>query len=162
MDHCDECGFVYAEADPGSIGEAGTRYTAALGAVADVRRRPGPGVWSPLEYACHVRDVLAVQRERVALTLVADEPVYAPMGREERAVAEAYNRQDPAVVLRDLDGNARALAADLAALTPAQWARTGVYNWPSPGPRTLRWLARHTVHEVEHHLGDVTRAEWAP
>jgi hypothetical protein len=31
----------------------------------DLRTRPQPHVWSPLEYGCHVRDMLLVQRERV-------------------------------------------------------------------------------------------------
>jgi ketosteroid isomerase-like protein len=160
MESCDQCGFVYASVDvadlPGRIGRAGPRYAAALAAVARPRRRPAPDVWSPLEYACHVRDVLGVQRERVALALRADNPVFTPMGRDERVVRDAYNTHDPAVVLADLAAAATALAAQSGALSEAQWDRTGVYNWPRPGPRTLRWLARHTVHEIDHHLRDVT------
>ena len=38
--------------------------TLATADVADLRRRPAPDVWSPLEYACHTRDVLAVFEER--------------------------------------------------------------------------------------------------
>jgi hypothetical protein len=161
----DACGFDYDSvgvADvPGRIGAAGPRYAAALSGVAELRRRPAPEVWSPLEYLCHVRDVLGVQRERVALALEVDNPVVTPMGRDERVVRDAYNAQDPAVVLAALNAAATELARDLAALTPAQWERTVVYNWPSPAPRTLLWVARHTIHEIEHHLGDVVRAEWA-
>jgi len=51
-----------------------------------------------LEYACHVRDVLRFQRERVALAQAEDRPRFASMRRDERAVAERYNDQDPAVV----------------------------------------------------------------
>jgi S-DNA-T family DNA segregation ATPase FtsK/SpoIIIE len=35
--------------------------------------------------------------------------------------------------------------------------RTGIYHWPAVESRTLLWLGRHTVHEVEHHLLDLTR-----
>jgi hypothetical protein len=163
VEHCGECGFTYAEvsaeAIPGRLREAGPRFAAALAAVTGPRLRPEPDVWSPLEYVCHVRDVLRVQGERVALALAADEPEFAPMGREERVVADAYNDQEPRVVLAELAGAAEELARDFGALTPAQWARTGVYNWPVAESRTLLWLGRHTVHEVEHHLMDVIRSD---
>ena len=38
-----------------------------------LRHRSAPDVWSPLEYACHVRDVLGVQRERMLRTQAEDE-----------------------------------------------------------------------------------------
>ena len=161
MDHCDECGFAYAavaaEDLPRRLGAAGPRFAAALGASHDPRRRPAASVWSPLEYACHVRDVLRVQGERLALALRIDDPEFTPMGREERAVLDAYNEQDPQVVLSELTRAADDLALAFAALSPSQWTRSGIYNWPTVGSRTVLWLGRHTVHEVEHHLLDLTR-----
>src|SRR5690625_5517370 len=38
--------------------------------------RPNDRTWSRLEYACHVRDALAVFRGRVALMLQRDEPTF--------------------------------------------------------------------------------------
>src|SRR4029453_16194620 len=38
------------------------------------------------------------------------------------------------------------------------WARTGVYNFPETAVRDVDWIARHTLHEVTHHLMDVDRA----
>ena len=35
------------------------------------------------------------------------------------------------------------------------WERTLRYNYPEPAVRSLRWLAVHTSHEVQHHLGDI-------
>jgi S-DNA-T family DNA segregation ATPase FtsK/SpoIIIE len=32
-----------------------------------------------------------------------------------------------------------------------------MYNYPTAQRRTLTWVGRHTVHEVEHHLLDITR-----
>ncbi|GGM69918.1 DinB family protein [Dactylosporangium sucinum] len=161
MDRCEECGFDYAgvpaEAVPERLRGFGARFAAALAAV-EVRRRPAPDVWSPLEYTCHVRDVFAVQRERLALGLREDRPEFVPMGREERVVADAYNTQDPAVVLAALALAADALAADFARLTAVELERTGRYPWPEPAERTLLWLGRHTVHEGEHHLIDVARS----
>ncbi|HWG98220.1 MAG TPA: DinB family protein [Pilimelia sp.] len=162
MEHCAECGFVYssvaADALPGRILALPAQYATALNAVTQPRRRPAEGVWSALEYTCHVRDVLRVQGQRLALALRVDEPEFAPMGREERAVTEAYNAQDPAAVLAELAAAADDLAAAFGALGPAELARTGVYPWPEPAARTVLWLGRHTVHEGVHHLMDLHRA----
>ncbi|MER7282921.1 DinB family protein [Dactylosporangium sp. NPDC000244] len=161
MDLCEECGFAYdgvaAAEVAGRLGEFAGRYADALDGVADVRRRPAPGVWSALEYTCHVRDVLRVQRERLDLALHADAPEFAPMGRDELAVTAAYNRQDPAAVLAALGAAADVLGTAFAALGPAELDRIGLYPWPEPVPRTLLWLGRHTVHEGEHHLMDIKR-----
>ncbi|MCW3845012.1 DinB family protein [Micromonospora yasonensis] len=166
MDRCDECLFVYAnvpgEALPALLRGLGGRFTTALTGVADLRRRPAEAVWSPLEYTCHVRDVLRVQGERLALALRLDEPEFLPMGRDERAVADRYNEQEPATVLAELAAAADDLAARFAALDPAQLTRTGVYPWPQRQVRTVLWLGQHTVHEGEHHLLDIRRANGAP
>src|SRR5262249_32516152 len=65
-DACRECGFSYAvgrgeiipwvRADVRAFLEKFGRLDATA-----VRTRPEPDVWSPLEYACHLRDVLRVQ-----------------------------------------------------------------------------------------------------
>ncbi len=161
VDRCDECGFRYAsvadDALPGRLREFGGRYAAALGAIRQPRRRPAEQVWSPLEYACHVRDVFRVQGERLALALEVDEPEFTPMGRDERVVADAYNAQDPAVVLAELAGAAADLAVAFSTLGRTELARTGVYPWPAPQVRTLSWLGQHTIHEGEHHLLDLRR-----
>src|SRR5688500_4535464 len=57
---CPECGLAAGTAGPAAIAAA-IRDTAAFwaAALADPRaeQRPSPTVWSPTEYACHVRDV---------------------------------------------------------------------------------------------------------
>jgi S-DNA-T family DNA segregation ATPase FtsK/SpoIIIE len=80
------------------------------------------------------------------------------MGREERVVNDRYNEQDPAVVAAELMAAAAVLALDFAALDDAGWRRVGVYNWPERAERSMLWLGQHTVHEGEHHLGDVDGA----
>src|SRR5687768_12518100 len=97
-DACEECGFVYdvprAEI-PSRLRGLGPRYAAVLRARrdADLRAYTAPGVWSPLEYCCHMRDVLRVQRERTLLAIEQTEPVFASMRREERVIEERYNEQ---------------------------------------------------------------------
>ena len=66
------------------------------------RVRPAPGIWSPLEYACHVRDVHRLFAERVALMLAQDEPRFDNWDQDETAVASRYAEQDPATVDAEL------------------------------------------------------------
>src|SRR5690606_27280811 len=42
----------------------------------NVRERPNPETWSPLEYACHTRDVFRVFTRRLNLMLEEDDPVF--------------------------------------------------------------------------------------
>lgn len=143
---------------PGRLVAAVPRYEAALEGIgsADAARRPAPEVWSALEYCCHVRDVLLVERDRVVLALMEDRPSVARMHRDERVLLCRYVSQAPAVVLDQLAMAAELAALVFSALRPADWSRLLVYNWPEPAEHDLAWLGRHTVHECEHHLGDVT------
>jgi S-DNA-T family DNA segregation ATPase FtsK/SpoIIIE len=157
---CDECGLVYASISAAEIPDAlrafGPQYRSRLAQDSTrLRARPGPEVWSPLEYACHVRDVLEVQRERLALALVEDTPTFVPMGRDARVVDRRYNEQDPTGVAAELAVNADAIAAAFAALGPSEWERTGIYNWPTSTERSMLWLGQHTIHEGRHHLRDI-------
>jgi hypothetical protein len=159
-DHCPECGFVY---DLGQAEAAGDDVQERVADVAatlrqrgvDVRLRSRLEVWSGLEYGCHLRDVLLVQRERVLAARRADRADCAPMGRDERVVHDGYAEQDPDDVARQLTDAATMFANVLARLAPADWGRTVVYNYPETAERSLRWLAVHTVHEAQHHLRDI-------
>jgi hypothetical protein len=113
--------------------------------------------WSPLEYGCHIRDVLLAQRERVLAARRANCAECAPLGREERVDHDGYGEQDPADVARQLADAAMLFGNVLARLGPEDWDRTVVYNYPEILERTLRWVAVHTVHDVQHHLLDIRR-----
>jgi S-DNA-T family DNA segregation ATPase FtsK/SpoIIIE len=69
--------------------------------------------------------------------------------------ARAYRGKQ--TVLAELAEAANDLARAFDALGPEQWSRTGIYPWPNVESRTVLWLGRHTVHEIEHHLMDLTR-----
>jgi hypothetical protein len=159
VDTCARCGFDY---DLDDSPEAGSRIRAGVGTLAallegpgDLRTRRTQETWSPLEYCCHVRDVLLVQRERVLLACVVDTPSIDPMNRDERVAHDGYAEQDPVDVARQLRDAALLFTNVLARLGPGEWERTMVYNYPAPWERPLRWVAIHTVHEVQHHLLDV-------
>jgi S-DNA-T family DNA segregation ATPase FtsK/SpoIIIE len=161
MRSCTQCGFDYDSVAPAevpvaldSIGEAFRDGLSRADRKA-LRRRPMPEVWSALEYACHVRDVLLVQRDRLYLALVEDAPSFARLHRDERVVLARYNDQDPEAVEEEIAVAAHLAAGAFAQLEDGQWGRTLVYNWPEPGQEEdVRWLAAHTVHEGRHHLGD--------
>ncbi len=159
---CDGCGFEYgsiATADvPDRLRELGPSFDAVLdGPAAELRTRSAPDVWSPLEYACHVRDVLLTLRERTILALWTDTPTFTPMGRDERVAFDRYAEQSPADVARQLADAASMLAFLVEGLTDEQLARTCVYGFPVSEVRTLAWVAEHAVHEGEHHLADASR-----
>lgn len=164
MDHCDECGFTYADHGPSAareIQDLVARFEALLsggsGRGLRLAAQPSPDVWSPVEYGCHVRDVLLAQRERLLLALVEEEPAFAPMYRDQRAGIARYRDESPGHVGAEIVFAADLLARVFRGLTDAQWDRTCVYNYPEPSRRTILWLGRHTLHEVTHHLLDLER-----
>ena len=157
---CDECGFDYdlglAEAASTAILIGTAEMAAIIGNPSAVaHRRSTTGMWSPLEYGCHVRDVLTVQRERVLLARREDTPTVVPMGRDERGEHDGYADQDSSDVAVQLAQLGRLFANVLDRLGTPDWERTMIYNYPSSAERSLRWLAIHTQHEVEHHLLDI-------
>jgi hypothetical protein len=69
---CEQCGFAADSFAPGEVAERIRANAAAWPEVLgrpDAAVRPSPDVWSPLEYAAHVRDVLRLFEYRVALML---------------------------------------------------------------------------------------------
>ncbi|WP_405168015.1 DinB family protein [Nocardia sp. NBC_01499] len=122
-----------------------------------LRQRPEPETWSPLEYACHMRDVLLVQRERALAARRTKLPDATPMGRDERVEHDGYADQRPSDVGRQLRDAAQLFANVLERLNDDDWERTLMYSYPEPQERSLRWLALHTLHELRHHLLDMHR-----
>jgi predicted carbohydrate-binding protein with CBM5 and CBM33 domain len=163
MTACTECGYEFESLGRDDIVTAlmsfADDYRQLLTSVDSDRLRAHPraGSWSALEYGCHVRDVLRIQRDRVILAQTADIPEFISMRRDERAVEEHYNGQDPAVVAGQLAAGASDLTRTLAALADTGWQRTGVYQWPVREVRTVEWIGRHTAHELAHHLFDSRR-----
>ncbi len=91
---CPECGFDahdYADASIArAIRDNADSWPAVL-ARPTVRDRPNDSTWSPLEYAAHVRDVLAVYAERLRLMVQTHDPLFPNWDQDATAVAERYN-----------------------------------------------------------------------
>ncbi|WTL52029.1 DinB family protein [Nocardia sp. NBC_01499] len=162
MSPCAECGFVYDLARATDVAplarEHAVEYADLL--LTDspkLRQRPEPETWSPLEYACHMRDVLLVQRERALAARRTKLPDATPMGRDERVEHDGYADQRPSDVGRQLRDAAQLFANVLERLNDDDWERTLMYSYPEPQERSLRWLALHTLHELRHHLLDMHR-----
>ena len=102
---CQECGFDSAAVDrdemAGRIAATSRAWEEILGRPG-VRQRPDDDTWSPLEYACHVRDVHRVYAGRVGRMLTEDDPHYENWDQDVTAVEERYGEQDPAVVATEL------------------------------------------------------------
>lgn len=162
MTACAECGFTYDLALAPTVPALARRHAAACAELlraepSVLRRRPAPDVWAPLEYACHLRDMLLVQRERVLAARRRDTPLAESMGRDERVEHDGYADQQPADVARQLQDAALLFGNSLDRLSPADWERTLIYTYPERHKRPLRWLALHTLHELVHHLLDIRR-----
>jgi len=161
-DRCAACGFVYDLNQSASVARGIRERVAEAVAIlrdrdVDVRSRRRPGQWSPLEYACHLRDMLLVQRERVLAARRTNTPDCLPMGRDERVAHDGYAEQEPEDVARQLADAAQLFANVLTRLAPDDWERELVYHYPETCEQSLRWVAVHTMHEAQHHLLDIRR-----
>ena len=152
------------DAAPDALRDLGRRYRVPLtrglkGEDLDalLRAHPLDGTWSALEYACHYRDVLSIQRDRLETARAQDGYAPEPMRRDERVLELRYNEQDPMQVADDVAANATALADYVDTFEAVDWQRTMTYYFPERAERPLTWVVRHTVHEGEHHLLDIGR-----
>jgi hypothetical protein len=110
---CPECGYdasVVAAVDVADAVRANAVSWADVLRRGDVRRRPRPSMWSPLEYACHVRDVFRLYDSRLSLMLEQNDPLYPNWDQDTTALEDRYDEQDPGVVAPELADAASAIA----------------------------------------------------
>ena len=155
---CPECGFAAATVDHDRIGDLIRENAAAWPAVLarpGVAQRPDDATWSPLEYACHVRDVFRTYDERLGLMLAEDDPAFPNWDQDASAVEDAYGDQDPATVADELVAAGAALADSFDAVAGDQWQRTGLRS--DGAAFTVDTFGRYFIHDPIHHLWDVER-----
>ena len=157
-ERCPECGLAAGEVPLDQIANrafvAGEEWVQILRSSPAVVNRPRPDVWSPLEYGAHVRDVYRIFGGRLRLMLAEDDPVFANWDQDETAVRERYGEQDPEEVADALEETATTLVADIGALRPDQLGRTGRRS--NGSEFTVVTLLQYFLHDVVHHLWDVT------
>ena len=158
---CEACGIAYAEL---SVDRCVTLVRGSVDALRtllptdddrSLRGRPLPGSWSPVEYACHVRDVLCVYAVRVHRGVHEDRPALDPMYNDWRAERFSYDRARIDVLLPELGTAMEGFVAEVRSVPEDAWNRT-VARRPDE-VRTVRWLVRQAAHECVHHLADVRR-----
>ena len=86
--------------------------------------------------------------------LVEDNPTFANWDQDETAIAESYAESDPEVVADEIEAAALAFVNRLRSLQPEQLERRGRRSDGSEF--TVASLSRYFLHDVIHHLWDVT------
>jgi DinB superfamily len=153
---CPECGFdtqsFAREQIPALVLANAGQWREVLSGPGEVHRRPRPEVWSPLEYACHVRDVHRLYAQRLELMLTRDNPSFPNWDQDVTAVEDRYGEQDPQLVGGELGDAARTVAEGFASVAGEQWERTG--NRSDGAHFTVESFGRYYVHDPIHHLYD--------
>lgn len=153
---CPGCGFDASSVPRGEIGarllESASSYTTALARPGSTVR-PQPQVWSVLEYCCHVRDVHRIFARRVRLMLEETDPHFPNWDQDATALEERYHAQDPAVVGPELVSAAAEVAKVYDAVR--DWSRRGYRS--NGSVFTIESIGRYHLHDVVHHLWDITR-----
>lgn len=119
----------------------------------DVAQRPAPQVWSPLEYACHVRDMVRLLGVRVEAMRDAEHPTFADWDGDAKAVELAYWQADPAQTWTELQASAAYAADALDSVRASEFDRSGQRS--DGVVFTIASLSQYIGHEMEHHLHDV-------
>jgi DinB superfamily len=155
---CPECGFdastCVAETVPDLVHANALAWRGFLESGMIRPGRPYPSTWSPLEYACHVRDVYQRYSDRIAVMLSEHDPLFANWDQDATATEERYEDQDPFTVVADLGTSAVELADRLAGLSSAEWQRPGRRS--DGASFTVGRISRYMVHDTIHHVWDVT------
>ena len=155
---CAECGF-----DPTALArvDLAARIVATIGPWQSVlartgpelHDRPAPTTWSPLEYACHVRDVTRVFAGRLGSMLAQDDPPLPSWDQDAAAVEGRYFEARPERVSDEYAEGAEVLAGAFDAVPDDAWDRPGRRSDGSAF--TVETLGAYCLHDLEHHLGDV-------
>jgi hypothetical protein len=161
MEPCPQCGDFPASLSPPDLGpltvERAASWRDFLVEADDefVRTSPEFGVFSPIQYGAHVRDIVRVYTDRVVLGLEQDTPT-VPIFNPPQEQWELYNRLDTRELGSDIVAQAERLEAVAANMETDNWRRIvvndrgvyGVYSF------TLAGLACNAAHETHHHLLD--------
>ncbi|HTU38843.1 MAG TPA: DinB family protein [Acidimicrobiales bacterium] len=160
-EQCPQCGQNAAALDRALLGPALLRsadeWRSFLVAADDayLRRVPAPGVFSPIQYGSHVRDIQHVYGDRILLMLEEDNPVF-PQFNPDEASWNAFNEIEAEILAAQIRDEAQRLADILDGLEPDDWSRTMIRDGGSDGVYsfTVAGLASYAVHESHHHLLD--------
>ena len=149
---CPECGTDVSALSPQDIAIALRTCLPRWATVLhreDVAVRPEPAVWSPLEYAAHVRDVFKVMHYRLDLMHAQDGPTFPDWDQDATALEDGYAHQSPQVISTQLAAAGRGLADAFDSVLGRDLNRTGLRG--NGAAFTVETLARYTWHDIAHH-----------
>ena len=159
IENCDECGFRWdGYTDEQAVGVflvAGGLFRAVLDGVdLDLANtRPVVESWSILEYVDHVRASMWIWRF-VVDAAVGDLGLDLRTGGAPPMDPDVKRFDAVESTIAAMEAESAELFTVLIGLVPDHWDRTT----PVPmGVVDQRWVARHAVHEILHHLHDVGR-----
>jgi hypothetical protein len=92
--------------------------------------------------------------ERVRMMLAVDDPLFENWDQDEAAVTGRYAEQDPSVVARELVAAAATVSRSYGGIEGPQWDRPGRRS--NGSVFTVDTISRYHLHDVEHHLHDVS------
>lgn len=153
---CPECGFDGTSVARDQLGTAIRENAAGWPPVlsaSGATERPQPTVWSPTEYACHVRDVHELFVGRLEQMLAEDGAEFANWNQDATAVARRYDLQEPSEVATALVAAAERVAGVYDGVPDDAWGRRGLRS--NGDEFTIESFGRYHLHDVFHHLWDV-------
>ena len=157
---CSECDFDKSKTPPREVPAALASLALAIGdsigAIPDdeIRRKPAPGVWSPLEYLGHLRESMAFHRWLIERALAEDDPLIPAVDADESVAQAKYNEADRAQLIAQFDRRIQRLADALASLDDESVTRTMTLG---DRPISVALVARSAWHECHHHHRDIRR-----
>ncbi|MCM3922688.1 DinB family protein [Frankia sp. AiPs1] len=158
---CSECDF-----DASAVGVG--QVAVALGPVAErivehlralpgdvVRHRPGPGIWSPIEYLGHLRESMAFHRWLIERAAAEQTPVIPTVDPDASVAAADYHNGDLADLLGQFERRVARLRETMTQLDEDLARRTVDVDGRVV---SVALVARSALHECHHHDGDIVRA----
>jgi hypothetical protein len=155
---CRECGFGY-ELPASSVvdrlsGAAERVRQAAVSVASRLDVQPAEGIWTPRQYLAHLTDWYEIIAERIERTLREDRPLIRSYDQDSLAVERAYHTWDVPSTLDRFEVAAHRSIAALRTAGADGWDRVGVRD--DLGETSVSMFANDLVHELDHHLRDVT------
>jgi hypothetical protein len=114
-----------------------------------VASKGGDEDWSVVQVVCHLRDAEEISLKRIRSMRDQDDPLILEYDQAALARERDYQSQNLSTALKDFVSFREQYVADLSALQPEEWNRTGRHN--ELGQITiLSHVTHHACHDAIH------------
>jgi hypothetical protein len=155
---CRECDFDASEASPSEVAAALPVMVSAIAqsmqsvSAGQLRVRPTPDVWAPIEYLGHLRESMGFHRWLIEKALAEENPLI-PVVDPDASVAEAnYRDGDVDELIGQFERRVQRLCELLRTIDHEAGQRTVRLDGVTI---TSALVARSAWHECHHHHGDI-------